>query len=72
LKRFAKLFVAAGETRLATVEIPLKNAVSVWDVTTNSWLLEEGSYKVSVGNSSDSSLLSTQFQVPITQHWRGL
>ncbi|KAI3580684.1 glycosyl hydrolase family 3 C-terminal domain-containing protein, partial [Fusarium oxysporum f. sp. albedinis] len=41
LKRFAKLFVAAGETRLATVEIPLKNAVSVWDVTTNSWLLEE-------------------------------
>ncbi|KAK2926256.1 Glycoside hydrolase, family 3, N-terminal [Fusarium oxysporum f. sp. vasinfectum] len=72
LKGFAKLFVAAGETRQAAIEIPLKNAVSVWDVTTNSWLLEEGIYKLSVGNSSDSSLLSTQFQVPITQHWRGL
>jgi beta-glucosidase len=72
LKGFTKLFVAAGETRQANIEIPLKNAVSVWDVTTDSWLMERGTYKLSVGNSSDSVLLSTQFQVPVSQYWHGL
>ncbi|EWZ28635.1 hypothetical protein FOZG_17640 [Fusarium oxysporum Fo47] len=72
LKGFTKLFVPAGETRQATIEIPIKTAVSVWDVTTDSWLMEKGTYKLSVGNSSDSALLSTQFQVPVTQHWSGL
>ncbi|KAL5592627.1 hypothetical protein FOBRF1_013653 [Fusarium oxysporum] len=72
LKGFTKLFVPAGETRQATIEIPIKTAVRVWDVTTDSWLMEKGTYKLSVGNSSDSALLSTQFQVPVTQHWSGL
>ncbi|KAI1066530.1 hypothetical protein LB506_008120 [Fusarium annulatum] len=72
LKGFTKLFVPASEMRQATIEIPLKTAVSVWDVTTDSWLMESGTYKLSVGNSSDSALLSTQFQVPVTQHWTGL
>ncbi|WZH50141.1 glycoside hydrolase superfamily [Fusarium acuminatum] len=72
LKGFIKIFVPAGETRQANIEIPLKNAVSVWDVTTDSWLMERGTYKVSVGNSSDSVPLSTQFQVPASQHWHGL
>ncbi|KAL9562761.1 hypothetical protein ACKAV7_013113 [Fusarium commune] len=72
LKGFTKLFVPTCETRQATIEFPLKTAVSVWDVTTDSWLMERGTYKLSVGNSSDSALLSTQFQVPVTQHWSGL
>lgn len=72
LKDFTKLYVPASEMRQASIEILLKYAVRVWDDTADSWLMESGTYRLSVGNSNDSVPLSTQFEVLVSEHWRGL
>ncbi|KAF5026959.1 hypothetical protein F66182_989 [Fusarium sp. NRRL 66182] len=72
LKGFTKVFIPSGETKEASIRIPLKYATSIWDERNDSWLMESGAYTVFVGNSSDFTPISAGFRLPLTQRWRGL
>lgn len=60
LKGFSKVYLMPGESK--RVSIPLnKRDLSFWDVNTNDWLAESGSYTVSLGTSLDDIKLSVGF-----------
>ena len=62
LRGFAKPLIKAGETE--TVEFKLtRRDLSVWDVTAQKWLLQEGEYKVFVGKSSRDLPLVGSFKI---------
>lgn len=62
LKGFAKVFLKAGESR--TVTIPLDDkAFRYWNVRTNRWEVEGGSYQVLVGASVQDIRLSAELSV---------
>lgn len=72
LKGFSKVFVPAGESKEVHMIIPIRYAVSIWDETNSSWLVESGGYKVLVGNSSAYTPLQLQFNMDSSYSWRGL
>ena len=51
LVAFEKIFLAAGETRHITMSLD-KYAVGYYDDSINSWIAEEGGFKVLIGASS--------------------
>ncbi len=51
LKAFKKLRITAGQTANVTLTIPVKN-LAYYDVTTSSWVVEPGEYKLLAGTSS--------------------
>ncbi|WP_024867043.1 glycoside hydrolase family 3 C-terminal domain-containing protein [Butyrivibrio sp. FCS014] len=57
LKGFAKVFLKAGESRKVTISFDDKT-FRYWNVKTNKWEVEEGSYSVSIGSSSANILLT--------------
>ncbi|KAI1761090.1 beta-glucosidase [Hypoxylon sp. FL1150] len=72
LKGFAKVHVPKGETTSVDIRINKKYACSFWDESADSWAMEQGTYHVLVGSSSQGELLQGQFEVGSTQWWRGL
>jgi beta-glucosidase len=72
LKGFSKVFVRAGESKLVRMSIPIKYAVSVWDETADSWLMESGQYTLFVGNSSAFTPLQLDFTIESSYLWQGL
>ena len=62
LKGFAKVFLKAGESRTVTVPLDDK-AFRYWNVKTNRWQVEGGSYTISVGAASDDIRLQTAVRV---------
>lgn len=62
LKGFAKVFLKAGESK--TVNIPLDDkAFRYWNVQTNQWEVEGGSYQLMIGASVQDIRLSTELPV---------
>ena len=62
LKGFAKVFLEAGESK--TVTIPLDDkAFRYWNVVTDRWEVEDGSYQLLVGASSADIRLTTAVTV---------
>lgn len=57
LKGFAKVFLKAGESRKVTISFDDKT-FRYWNVKTDKWEVEEGSYSVSIGSSSANILLT--------------
>ncbi|KAJ3385951.1 hypothetical protein HDU84_001881 [Entophlyctis sp. JEL0112] len=57
LKGFAKSLIASGSTSTVTIEIP-ENIYSVYDVTSSSWVVPDGTYTFYVGSSSEDIKLS--------------
>jgi beta-glucosidase len=51
LKAFKKINIAAGETANITLTIPVKD-LAYYDVSTKSWVVEPGEYKLLAGSSS--------------------
>jgi len=51
LVAFEKVFLPAGETRHITFRLD-KYAVGYYDTSINSWIAEEGAFKVMIGASS--------------------
>ena len=72
LKGFTKVFLEPGQKERVTVEIERKYACSFWDEGRDMWTLEDGKYKVLVGNSSRASFLVGGFEVERTGWWSGL
>jgi beta-glucosidase len=71
LKGFSKVFLEAGESR--TVELHLdKYAVSSWHEGLKQWVVEKGSYTVSVGPSSQVLPLTATMKVGTGFEWAGL
>lgn len=65
LKGFAKVFLKAGESK--TVTIPLDDKTfRYWNVATNSWEVEGGSYQLLVGASVQDIRLTAHITLPGT------
>ncbi|KAL8397441.1 hypothetical protein RB594_004242 [Gaeumannomyces avenae] len=69
LAGFEKVFLAAGECKLATLPIR-KDGISVWDERRQSWCCEAGEYSVSAVTSADS--LEGTFTIVKDIYWTGL
>ena len=52
LKAFQRVSLAAGETKVVNLEIPLKD-LRYWNETTNAWDLEHGKLQLLLGSASD-------------------
>ena len=62
LKGFAKVFLAAGESK--TVEIPFDRfTFRYWNVKKNGWAVEGGTYAISVGSSVEDIRLEGSLEV---------
>jgi beta-glucosidase len=72
LKGFSKIFVPAGESKEVHIIIPMKDSVSIWDETTDFWLVESRGYELLVGNSSACTPLRLGFNINSCYSWRGL
>ncbi|KAK4954140.1 beta-glucosidase [Elasticomyces elasticus] len=72
LKGFSKVFVPAGQSKSISLRIPLKYATSIWDETSNCWLMEAGRFRLLMGNSSATATLCADFDVPSSIKWLGL
>ena len=71
LKAFSKIFLEAGASR--SVELPLdKYAVSSWSESSEKWVVEKGSYTISVGTSSQELPLTAKMTVRSGFEWTGL
>ncbi|HYQ18193.1 MAG TPA: glycoside hydrolase family 3 C-terminal domain-containing protein [Polyangiaceae bacterium] len=56
LKGFARITLAAGETKRLTIPVRVKD-LDYYDMTKNAWVIDSGSYKFMVGpNANDESL----------------
>ncbi|KAL8336009.1 hypothetical protein RB601_000039 [Gaeumannomyces tritici] len=66
---FEKVFLAAGECKLATLPIR-KDDISVWDERRQSWCCEAGEYSVSAVTGADS--LEGTFTIVKDIYWTGL
>ncbi len=62
LKGFAKVRLEPGESRRVTVALDDK-AFRYWNVATDSWEVEDGTYVIEVGASSEDMRLSQQVRV---------
>lgn len=63
LKGFAKVFLKAGESK--TVTIPLDDKTfRYWNVATDSWEVEDGSYQLLVGASVQDIRLTAHIALP--------
>ncbi|KAI9513213.1 beta-glucosidase [Russula earlei] len=71
LKAFAKVSLAAGASELVTLQLD-KYAVSSWNESSEKWIVESGTYKISVGPSSQSLPLLATMTVPSSFEWSGL
>lgn len=75
LKGFAKVDLAAGETRRVTVELDARYAASYWDEDRGKWCAEKGDYEVIVSDSSaavEGKTLRGSFTIPETFWWSGV
>lgn len=72
LKGFAKISLAKGKKEKVTVTTEMKYATSFWDEARDTWLVEEGTFKVLVGSSSRGDLLEKSFNVEKAIRWRGI
>jgi beta-glucosidase len=72
LKGFKKVYLEAGEKIKVEIEVDKKYATSFWDEGRDSWIAEEGEYRVLVGNSSQGDFLEANFEVEKTWWWNGL
>lgn len=52
------LIVSGSEVEIP-IEIPLEN-LTYWDETNSKWILEKGTYKIHIGNSSRNIKLSSE------------
>jgi beta-glucosidase len=60
LKGFAKVYLAPGESKQISISLN-KRDLSFWDITTNNWKAESGSFEVMLGSSLSDIRLATQF-----------
>ena len=60
LKGFAKVFLAAGESKQISISLN-KRDLSFWDVKTNDWLAEDGDFEVLLGTSLERINLREKF-----------
>lgn len=73
LKGFSKVFLEAGESKVADVVLETKYAASFWDEVRDAWIVEKGVFEVLVGESSEGKgLLKGSFEVEKTWWWNGL
>jgi beta-glucosidase len=72
LKGFAKVDVKSGETKTATIEIPLKYATSFWHEIRDCWVSEADDYDVLFGHSSSNIGAQASFKVAETTYWNGI
>jgi beta-glucosidase len=71
LKAFSKIYLEAGES--APVELRLdKYAVSSWRESSDRWVVESGSYTISVGPSSQELPLTATVMIGSHFEWTGL
>lgn len=62
LKAFARVALAAGETKTVTLEIPVSD-LRYYDVDSSSWKLEAGDLEIYVGSASDDLRLTAKCSV---------
>lgn len=62
LKAFSRVTLAAGETKIVTLEVPVSE-LRYWDEATNGWKLEEGEIELLLGSASDDIRLSTRVKI---------
>jgi len=60
LKGFAKVYLAAGESKQISISLS-KRDLSFWDVNTNNWLAEAGEFEVQLGTSLEKIHLKASF-----------
>jgi beta-glucosidase len=60
LKGFAKVYLAPGESKQISISLN-KRDLSFWDITTNNWKAESGSFEVMLGSSLSDIRLAAQF-----------
>ena len=60
LKGFAKVYLAPGESKQISISLN-KRDLSFWDITTNNWKAESGSFEIMLGSSFSDIRLATQF-----------
>ncbi len=72
LKGFAKVFVPAGESRVAEVHVR-RDDLAYWDTRADAWVVEGGAYELSIGASSRDlrevvsvEVEGDEVQVPLT------
>ncbi|HEX4832522.1 MAG TPA: glycoside hydrolase family 3 C-terminal domain-containing protein [Trebonia sp.] len=63
LKGFQKVSLNPGQTRQVTFRLTAAQALSYWDSTASNWAVADGSYRLSVGDSSASLPLSATVRV---------
>jgi len=61
LKGFAKVYVAPGESKEIKINLS-KRDFSFWDVNSNDWLAESGTFEVQLGTSLDNIQLKASFE----------
>jgi len=61
LKAFAKVHLAAGESRIVSLDIP-SSSLSYWSPAKRAGVLEPGMFDLWIGDSSEASL-HTQFKL---------
>ncbi|KAH9994097.1 glycoside hydrolase family 3 protein [Russula compacta] len=71
LKAFSKIFLEAGASQLVELWLD-KYAVSSWIESLNRWVVEDGSYTISVGPSSQVLPLTATMTVGSSFEWTGL
>jgi beta-glucosidase len=65
------MFLETGASR--SVELPLdKYAVSSWSESLEKWVVEKGSYTISVGTSSQELPLTAKMTIRSGFEWTGL
>ena len=62
LKAFARVSLAAGESKKVTLTVPLKD-LRYWDDASAAWALEHGKLEVLVGSASDDIRLSAETEI---------
>jgi beta-glucosidase len=74
MKGFAKVELAAGESKAITVEIESKYAASYWDEERDQWCVEAEEYEIIVSDSSEvgDKAVRGEFAVGETYWWSGL
>ncbi|HEY3445458.1 MAG TPA: glycoside hydrolase family 3 N-terminal domain-containing protein [Myxococcales bacterium] len=63
LKAFARVELAAGEKKTATLEVDAAD-LAYWDLAAGRFVVEPGDYEVAVGSSSRDLPLTASFRVP--------
>jgi len=74
MKGFGKVFLKKGQSEVVTVKIQTKYATSYFDEDRGQWIMEAGTYKVIVNDSSAvaEGALEAKFEIDQTSWWSGL